>query len=90
MKVLPAHYAHMRQAMQAKLATLPEGKFAAYCDTVRCHYHAAGAGDAEKRIRWDLASAAGLTPYFCSEIYQYADDSHIDTELIRIIRDLAV
>lgn len=37
--------------------------------------------DLEKRVRWDLAHAAGLTPFFCRDIYEYANDANIDTAL---------
>ncbi len=39
------------------------------------------------RWRWDVARSAGLTPFFCKEIYQYANDNHIDTALRSILGD---
>ena len=41
-------------------------------------------GLSEKRYRWDVARQAGLIGFFCDTVYQYADDSHIDTALRKI------
>lgn len=39
----------------------------------------------DKRIRWDIFSAAGLVAWTCKTIYPYADDSHLDTVLRKIM-----
>lgn len=75
MKITPEHYEHMRNAIGA----LP-------IDAVRAHKLTV----TDKRFRWDLAHAAGLTPWICGNIYQYANDSHIDTALRAIVRDMGI
>jgi hypothetical protein len=36
---------------------------------------------ATMRERWDAAHKAGLTPWFCSTLYDYLNDIHIDTAI---------
>lgn len=48
------------------------------------------AKDIEKRLRWDLSYAAGLTTFFCDNIYKYADDTHIDTALRSVMKQLNI
>ena len=40
--------------------------------------------DINKRFRWDLFHAAGLTKFACDELYMYLTDDQIDTALRRI------
>lgn len=54
--------------------------------TRRNAYRESGLSD--KRYRWDLSYRAGLTSWFCSEVYGYADDTHIDTALRSIVAPL--
>lgn len=42
-------------------------------------------GYSNKRYRWDLLSAAGLTGFLCDELYKYLYDSHVDSALQRIV-----
>jgi hypothetical protein len=72
MKLKPEHVEHMHRAILAnsKAPTLPS-------------YTARGLS--EKRWRWDLLHAAGLTPWICSNVYPYANDEHIDTALRHIL-----
>jgi hypothetical protein len=37
--------------------------------------------DVNKRLMWDLVKGAGATKYLCDVLYQYLDDTHIDTAL---------
>jgi hypothetical protein len=46
------------------------------------------AKDVEKRLRWDLLYYAGLSGWICDNLYSYLDDSHIDTALRYIIKDI--
>ena len=46
--------------------------------------------DPFKRMRWDLLSAAVGSRWICDNLYEYADDTHIDTALRRIMRELGV
>ncbi len=77
MKVQPEHYAMMRDAMRTALAEIPAGRLAAFREA-----------NTEKRFRWDLARFAHLIPFITSEIYPYADDTHVDTALRAIVREL--
>ena len=43
------------------------------------------AGLSAMRWRWDVARIAGLIPFFCTDIYKYANDEHIDTALRHIL-----
>ncbi len=42
----------------------------------------------DKRVRWDLFACAGLSRWACDNMYPYADDTHIDTALRAIMRDI--
>lgn len=77
MRILPDHYAHMLAACRATIEASAPAAIAAFI-----------ADKSPKRIRWDLSYAAGLTPYFCDTVYTYADDTHIDTALRAIAREL--
>ena len=47
--------------------------------------------DLDKRYRWDLLFAAGsFSREWTTEVYKYADDTHIDTALRSIIKPLTV
>lgn len=70
MKLKPEHVEHMRAA----IAALPE-----FSRITQAAYRSAGLS--MKRWRWDLARAAGLIPYMCSDLYPYANDDHIDAAL---------
>ena len=84
MRIAPEHYAHMRDA----IASLDRATVAAHKEALR--------GDArvknlEKRFRWDLSYAAGLTRWVCDTLYPTGvDDSHIDTALRKAVRDLGL
>jgi hypothetical protein len=45
-------------------------------------------GLSDMRLRWDIARHAGLIPFFCSSVYQYANDEHIDTALRQYFKKL--
>jgi hypothetical protein len=45
--------------------------------------------DIEKRFRWDLLFAANSL-WVCDNLYSYMDDSHIDTALKSIVRELGL
>jgi hypothetical protein len=80
MKIIPDHYAHMKSAIEP-LAGQIEERRAAIVEEGR-------AKDVEMRLRWDLMYAAGLTRWLCDVIYPYADDTHVDTALRRIISEI--
>jgi hypothetical protein len=86
MKVKPGHYDLMHKAMAQTKADNPE--------KTPAHYAANGRGkDTAKRHRWDClyASRIGDGPvsrWICDNLYSYMDDSHLDTALRRIQREL--
>jgi hypothetical protein len=58
-------------------------------DHRRCILEEGKAQDIEKRIRWDYCFGAGLSPWICDNLYIYLNDTHIDTALKSIMRELA-
>ena len=44
--------------------------------------------DLDKRFRWDLCYAAGLSGWLCDEVYKYANDTHVDTALRHAIKTI--
>lgn len=81
MKIKPKHYAYLK-AKLAPFAGEIEKRRAAIIQEGR-------AKDVEKRLRWDLMYAAGLTGWLCDEIYKYADDTHFDTALRKAMSEIA-
>ena len=87
MKIQPAHYAHIKTAIgeTLELATANGYSLAIHRDNIVAE---GKAKDVEKRLRWDLAYSANLSKWLCDNVYSYADDSHIDTALRSIMREL--
>ena len=81
MKMKPDHYNHMKSA----IASIDTAKVASHKEALT---HDARVKDLDKRFRWDLSYAAKLTPWVCDNLYSYLDDSHVDTALRSIIREL--
>lgn len=77
MKMKPEHYEHMRAA------TVPFDT-----DEKRAAYIAAGLSTT--RYQWDLLRAAELIPWLCDTLYQYLNDSHIQTALNKIVAPLSI
>lgn len=75
MKMKPEHYEHIAQAVKKDDN-----------DFHRSRYARAGLSDT--RYRWDLVRHVGLMPWICDTLYQYLNDSHIETALKRIISSL--
>ena len=44
--------------------------------------------DFNKRFRWDAARKAGLITFITQTLYEYMDDSHVDTALRTSIKHL--
>jgi len=80
MKIKPEHYDYMRRAIAALPAETIESirRNAATDPRVR---------DLNMRVRWDVSYAAGLGRWLCDNVYPYADDTHVDTVLRRIVRE---
>ena len=83
MKIAKPHYNVLRE----EIAKLNRSE-------IKCHYVTLSTDlrvkNIDKRLRWDLTRAAGLTPYICSELYPYLDDTHIDTALRSIVKELSL
>ena len=79
MKITAEHYAHMKAAIDPLAETIAERRAAIIAE--------GKAQDVEKRLRWDLSYASGLTPWICDNLYTYCTDDHVDTALRSIVRD---
>jgi len=75
MKITKTHF----EKMQAAISVLDT-------DTNRKAYAAMSLS--LKRYQWDLVRQAGLLSFVCDELYKYADDTHIQTCLNRIVPSL--
>lgn len=80
-KIQPEHIAHMK----AEIAKIGADKAAAHRQFI---INEGKSKDVDKRLRWDLSYYASLTPWICEHVYAYADDSHVDTALRTIMREL--
>jgi len=70
MKVTKEHRNEMKKTIHAKFPPAVLKKIEAdYTEE----------GFSSKRFRWDIARAAGLSPFICDQLYTYCNDSHIDT-----------
>ena len=81
MKMQPAHYAHILNA----IAAIPRDKAAAHKEALKSDPRVK---DLDMRYRWDLSYAAKLNGYICDNCYSYLNDTHIDTALKSIVREL--
>lgn len=77
MKITKDHYQTMKNAIDA----LPR-------DQIATHKALKLGKDIDMRFRWDLFSAAKLHSFASDKLYQYANDTHIDTALKSIVKEL--
>jgi hypothetical protein len=80
MKIRQEHYKHMRDEIKL-MVDLP-----ALNDAIRIDGRYKDFG---KRFRWDAAYKAGLSGWIADNLYSYMDDSHVDTALKAIIKELS-
>lgn len=80
MKITQQHYATMLNAIAPLAPTIPAQRILLANDS--------RVKDLEKRLRWDLSYKAGLTSFLCDSVYSYANDTHIDTALKSIVKEL--
>lgn len=85
MKMKPEHYEYLKSAMLKKLTTTSEEDIKGYWVAVRSDHRVKDLG---KRSRWDLMYAANLTTFVCDTLYKYLDDTHIDTALKSISKEI--
>jgi hypothetical protein len=77
MKIKPEHY----EQMKAAINSLDRQKVT--------EHKALGLGqNKEKRFVWDLFSAAKLYSFASVTLYSYLNDSHIETALFKIVKEL--
>ena len=84
MKIKPEHYAELK----SKIATFVD----ANREVVLAHREALKSDervrDLDKRFRWDVGHAAGVTSWACGALYPYMNDDHIDTALRHVVVEL--
>jgi len=86
MKIKKAHYDHMKTAMVDKLAVTSSAEVFAYLRNLE---NDPRVKDVDKRFRWDLFLAAGLATYAYNTLYPYLDDTHIDSALRAIMKEMS-
>jgi hypothetical protein len=82
MKIKQEHYEYMKQAIAPLI-----GKVPAHIEYLKAE---GKAKDYNKRLRWDLMYAANLSTFVCDNLYNYMDDTHIDTALRAIMKELNI
>jgi hypothetical protein len=82
MKITPAHYAYIRDAIGRKYTA---DQVKAYTARIE---REGKAKDVGMRVRWDFMWHSIEPAWVCSKLYPYADDTHIDTALRAIMREL--
>lgn len=86
MKITPTHLESLTQALTPldtpeRRAQYASGEFP----------RADAVTDLNKRYRWDLLFATGpFSREWTTEVYKYADDTHIDTALRSVIKPLSL
>lgn len=82
MKITPEHYAFIKDAIQNKFTVSLVNDHRTFIEAEN------KAKDVEKRLRWDLIYFALGSRWICDNLYNYADDTHIDTALKKIVKEL--
>lgn len=85
MKIKKEHYEHMENAIKETIKKHGGMAFLISQYETGQFVNAEKTKDLSKRFRWDLFHAAGLTKYACDVLYNYMDDTHIDTALRAIV-----
>lgn len=83
MKITPEHYAELKTRIAA---IWTPAKHDAHRQFI---INEGKAKDVEKRLRWDWSYYAKMSPWVCDNLYTYMDDTHIDTALKQVMRDLS-
>lgn len=78
MKIKPEHLQYMRDRIQAVIDKNGLDYLQKYYDNLA---NDSRVKDVDTRFRWDLLYAAGLSDFLVNTLYQYANDSHVDTAL---------
>jgi hypothetical protein len=80
MKMTVEHYNHIKSAIMPN-----KEKIKAHRQFI---VNEGKAKDVEKRLRWDLTYYANLSGWICDNLYSYLDDTHVDTALRQIVREI--
>lgn len=80
MKIKPEHYTHLK----AKIAPLKD-KIVAHRQAIIAE---GNAEDIETKLAWDMFYGAGLNIYSCEFLYDYLNDSHIETAIKKIVKEI--
>ena len=81
MKIKPEHYETLKNAM----AAIDPAKVAAHRQALA---NDPRVKDLDKRLRWDCMYAAKVNTFVCDVLYNYMDDSHLDSALKAIVKEL--
>jgi hypothetical protein len=83
MKISKEHYNYIKD----KFSTVDP-------ELVKAHRHNVGLEpkcyDIDKRVRWDTLYSVIKSDWVCDYLYPYLDDSHIDTALKSIVKELKI
>lgn len=83
MKIKPEHYKHMRDA----IAQIPRELIEAHIANLHKDNRVK---NLDKRLRWDLLHSVMPAVWVCDNIYPYANDTHLDTALRTIVKELEI
>jgi len=81
MKIKKEHYTYIKSAIEA----LPVDKLLAHKEALKFDDRIK---DLDKRFRWDCLHAVIKSSWICDNLYPYMDDTHIETALRSIVKEL--
>ena len=82
MKITPEHYEFIKSAIRNKFTVSVVNDHRTFIE------NEGKAKDIDKRLRWDLLRLAVTSAWICATVYKYADDTHLDTALKKIVKEL--
>lgn len=85
MKITKEHYSYILECMTTKLADTSEQDKNGYLENIK---NDPRVKDPDKRIRWDLFNASVPIRFTCDTLYEYLDDTHIDSAIKQISKKL--
>jgi hypothetical protein len=83
MKILPEHYGQIKQVFSQN-----KDKITSYRTTLL--ELAKPPKDLEMRLRWDAINVLLGSAWICHKIYPYANDTHLDSALKKIVEELNI
>lgn len=90
MKITTEHYTFMKNAIREKFTSSLVNDHLTFIEN-EWKQNRVGPYDSNnvnKRLRWDLLYLSVSSAWICANIYKYADDTHIDTALKNIMKEL--